>query len=151
MMSLSKAGAAAAALILMVQPSLAAASTSNFGTGETRTAAFAGVQVRMPLGQKERAKPVARLQLSSAYYTRQRSGAFVQTHRTTGLELGIGNGSKPAVYIQGRDAAEVKQQLNLSGTTTTLLIVGGVVLVVVILAAVAGATPTAGPNEGAFD
>ena len=35
--------------------------------------------------------------------------------------------------------------------TTTLLVVGGLVLLVVVLAAVAGAQPTAGPDEGAFD
>jgi hypothetical protein len=34
---------------------------------------------------------------------------------------------------------------------STLLIVGGVLLAVAVLAAVAGAMPTAGPREGAFD
>lgn len=36
-------------------------------------------------------------------------------------------------------------------TTTLLLVGGGLVLAVVILAAVAGAMPTPGPREGAFD
>ena len=35
--------------------------------------------------------------------------------------------------------------------STTFLVIGGVVLLVVLLAAVASATPSPGPDEGAFD
>lgn len=150
-MALGKAGAATAALFLIVQPCLAAGPASNFGASETRAAAFGGLQVRLPLGQKERAKPTARLQLSSAYYERERSGALVQTQRTSGLELGAGKAGKPALYLGGQDTAEMQNKLNIGGTTTTLLIVGGVVLVVVLLASVASALPTPGPSKGDFD
>lgn len=147
-MSLAKAGAATAALLLMVQPCLAA--QNNFAAPETRTAAFAGLQLRLPLGQKERAKPVARLQLSSAYYAHTRSGAFVQTHRPSGVELGAGKAGKPALYIGGQGTAEIEKKLNVGGSSSTLLIVGGVLLVVLVLAAVASAQPTPGPREGDF-
>lgn len=150
-MSLTKAGAAIAALSLGVQPCLAADLANKLHATETRTAAFAGLQVRLPLGQKERAKPTARLQLSSTHYAREQTGGFVQIHRTSGLEFGAGKAGKPALFIGGQEAADVQKKLNIGGSTTTLLIVGGVVLAVVVLAAIASGTPTAGPSEGAFD
>ena len=150
-MRLVKACAATAAISLIAQPCLAA-EPMHYSTGSgARPAAFAGVQVRVPLRYKSTTKASARLQLGSAYYTRAQSGALVQTGRSVGLELGAGKTGKPALYIGGQDSAEMKEKLNLDGTTTTLLIVGGVVLVVVALAAVASAMPTAGPREGAFD
>jgi hypothetical protein len=49
-------------------------------------------------------------------------------------------------------ASETIDQPKRKGIRTgTLLIVGGVILAVALLAAVAGAMPTAGPREGAFD
>jgi hypothetical protein len=49
-------------------------------------------------------------------------------------------------------ASEQKEQPRRKGIpTSTLLLVGGVILAVAVLAAVAGAMPTAGPREGAFD
>lgn len=49
-------------------------------------------------------------------------------------------------------ALEATDQPKPKGIRTgTLLIVGGVILAVALLAAVAGATPTPGPREGAFD
>jgi hypothetical protein len=151
-MSASKASAAIAALFLMAQPCLAADSAHNYGAQETRSAAFAGLHVRMPLGQKQRAKPTARLQLSSAYYTRDQAGAAFTIQPGSGVELGAGKGGSAALFIGGRDTAEMKEELNIGGgSTTTLVVVGGVVLVVLLLAAVASAMPTAGPRKGAFD
>ena len=134
-MSLAKAGAATAALFLMVQPCLAADTANSSNTYESRKAAFAGLQVRLPLGQRKRAKPTARLHLSSDQYVRGPSGAFVPMRRTPVLELGAGKTGKPTFYIAGQDSAEMQQKLNIGGTTTTLLIVGGVLLALVVVAA----------------
>jgi hypothetical protein len=151
-MSLTKTVGAAVALSLTAQPAGAAAATITSYTTESRTAAFAGVQLRLPIGQGAHARPTARLQLSSAYYTRQQSGSFVQSRKGSVLELGADNGGKPALFINGHQTRDIQQKVNMSGTTKTVLIVGGVLLVaVVVLAAVASASPTPGPHEGAFD
>ena len=150
-MRIGKAAAAIAALFLCVQPGAAADLGSNFGPREQRTAAFAGVHVGMLLGGRRRAKPTARLQLSSAYYAREQSGGFVQTGRSPGLEFGAGKAGKATLFVAGQDTAEMRTKLGVGGTTTTLLIVGGLVLAVVILASLASAIPTPGPHKGAFD
>ena len=134
-MSLAKAGAATAELFLMVQPCLAADTANNSNTYESRKAAFAGLQVRLQLGQKKRAKPTARLYLSTDQYVRGPSGAFVPMRRMPVLELGAGKAGKPAFFIAGQDSAEMRQKLNIGGTTTTVLIVGGVLLALIVVAA----------------
>jgi hypothetical protein len=151
-MSLSKSSAAIAALLLMAQPCLAADPAPNYGAQETRPAAFAGLHVRLPLGQKQRAKPTARLQLSSAHYARDQAGAAFTIKHGSGLELGAGKAGKAALFIGGRDTAEMKEELNIGGgTTTTVLLVGAAVLSVLLLLSLASAVPTPGPRKGAFD
>lgn len=150
MMFLAKPAAATAAFFLIAQPCWAAGPTVGLSSSESRVAAFVGFKLRLPLGQKEHAKPTARLQLTSAYYARESSGALAQSRRSPGIEFGAGKTGQPALYIQGRDSAEMQKRLNMDGTTT-LLIAGGVLLVVVVLAAAASATPKPGPSEGDFD
>lgn len=153
-MHLIKASAAAtAAILLCAQPCLAADDFRSLGATERRSGAFAGMTVRMPL-DRQRAKPTARLQLTTVHQSYDRSsGLSGRTIMPAGLELGLGRSAKPTLFVGGRSTADIEEKLHVKGSSgTTILIVGGVLLLaVVVLASVADAQPTAGPGEGAFD
>lgn len=147
----SHAAAALAALLLAAQPCAAADDFRDSSATPRRTAAFAGAGLTIPLGASGKARPEARLQLSPA---RLAGSGYGQSRGARGLELGLGPAGKPALYLGGRPTAEIGRRLQLGGGkgTTTLLIVGAVVVgVVLVAAAVAGAQPTPGPPDGAFD
>lgn len=132
-------GALIAIGVLTAQPCVAATDRHFSEATPARSSAFAGLSVRLPLGQAKPAKPVARLQLTTAFSVRDARTGLVRSSKANGLELGALRSGKPALYLNGRSAAEYKTKLGVSGTTKTVLIVGGLLLVgVVVLAAAAG-------------
>ncbi len=149
---LQSSAAAAAILLLSAQPCLAADDVRSTGAVERRSGAFAGMTVRVPMG-REGAKANVRLQLATIHHSYDRDSRLSGlSYRGSGLELGLSATAKPALYIGGRNAAEVERRLKMGGSGTTVLLVGGVVLLtVILLASLASAVPTAGPREGAFD
>lgn len=148
-----KSAAACAALALVAQPCGAAEVVSPVAAGERHSSAFAGLNLRLPLGRAgEKEKPSARLQLSMTHEYRDVTGATLRRHQSRGLELGLGSKGSPAYFVGGQKMSEKDARLRLSGGKTTWLVVAGaVVLAVVVLAAVASAQPTPGPPPGAFD
>jgi hypothetical protein len=145
----SHAAAALAVLLLAAQPCAAADDLRDTHTaGARRTAPFAGIGLSLPLAGSGKAKPSARLQFTAA---RPAGGTFGRP-AAAGLELGLARAGKPALYLGGRPAEDIGRRLNVGGSTgTVLIVVGGLVVLVLIAAAVAGAQPTPGPREGAFD
>ncbi len=120
---------------------------SNLRDGQVmlrQSSAFAGLNVRMELGQARKAKPTARLQFTTSHTFRDERSGATQTFRAQGLEIGSTKGGKPTFYLNGQSTADMQKKHNIGGTGTTLLIVGGVLLVLVV-AAVAASGP--GPGE----
>ena len=147
-----KTAAFCAAAMLFAQPCLAADAFHASATPERRSAGFAGLQVKLPIGTGRAERPSARLQMTMIHDYRGTAGEGVRTARSPGLELGLDTGGRPSFHAGGRELRLERNRLGARGSTTTWLIVGGaVVLGVIVLAAVAGAQPTPGPSEGAFD
>lgn len=120
--------AAAAILATGVTPLAAADLSYGSGSQDRRVAAFAGANVRIPLGAKAGAKLSARLQLTTVHsYQDRYSAAPARTYRSPGLELGL-SAKKPAIFMMGQDVAKMQQKLGIGGSTSTLLIVGGVAI-----------------------
>jgi hypothetical protein len=125
----------AATCALAAQPCAAAGAFQDFGANERRSAAFAGLKLNVPMGQAKRAKPTARLQLTSTHQFRDSRTGEMRTLSPAGLELGASAQGMPVLFVGGQDAAAVNKELGIGGTATTLLIVGGVVLVLLVVAA----------------
>lgn len=143
---------AAAALMLVAQPCLAAQDIHLQGAAERRSGGFAGVSLRVPLDRGARERPSARLQLTTMQSIREDGGqGAVRSQFAPGLELGAAGLGRPSLFVGGQELSTMQQRLGIGGSTTTLLVIGAVVLVVVVLAAVASALPTPGPREGDFD
>jgi hypothetical protein len=144
----SHAAAALAALLFAAHPCAAADDLRDASAAGRRPSPFAGISFSLPLNGSGKVRPSARLQFAPA---RPAGGTFPRSG-AAGLELGLAKAGKPALYIGGRPTAEIGERLHLGGSKGTILIVGGgLVLLVLVAAAVADATPTAGPPEGAFD
>ena len=149
MPSPSQAAAALAVLLLAAQPCAAAGDLRDNAPGLRRTAPFVGVGLSLPLSRTARAGPSARLQFTPA---RPAGGTFARPAAAPGLELGLADTGKPALYLGGRPTADLGRRLNMGGKTgTVLIVVGGLVLLVLLAAAVADAQPKPGPDEGTFD
>jgi hypothetical protein len=132
MIRISSVGAMIAAAALVAQPCGAAPLT------EGGVSAFAGVRLRLPLGGAP-ARPQMRLQLAPAYAVRDARTGAVETVRPDGLEIGLGRGGRPGLYLNGQRGGDLKAKLAVKGSTgTTLLIVAGVLVVLVVVAAAAG-------------
>jgi hypothetical protein len=109
-------------------PSLAADDLRDNGSFERRSGAFAGANLRMPLGTKA-ATPTARLQLTMIHSLEDRqSGSPTRSFKPAGFELGISGKKAPALFLNGQSMAATKQKLGLSGSTKTIAIIGGVLL-----------------------
>lgn len=121
------AAAAAALAMTLSQPALAAQDFRDAGAGERRSGAFAGVSLRVPLGAEEKARPSARLQLTSDH--RYRTADGVRTHRPAGLELGADGLGKPEIFFNGAKLSDAERRMGLSG-------IGDWVLPAVLLTAV---------------
>lgn len=152
MSRLQSSAAAAALLLLAAQPCFAAGDLRSTGAVERRSGGFAGMTIRVPMGQQD-ARASARLQLATVNHSYDRESRLSgRSSQAAGFELGLSGSAKPALYIGGRNAAEVQRKLQIKGSGTTILLVGGVVLLsVLLLASLADAAPTPGPREGAFD
>jgi len=93
---------------------------------------FAGLNVRMSLGGAKRARPSARLQLTTSYDVRDTRTGSIKTFKVQGLEIGAGRNGAPAFYINGQSTAQMQKKLRLSSSTSnTVWIVAGVALVAV--------------------
>jgi hypothetical protein len=138
-MGLLKSGAAVfAAAIFAAQPCAAADDIRDSGAGDRSVAAFAGMSLRLPVGEARRARPTARLQFTTSYAVRDARTGSTATFRAPGLEIGAGKAGKAAFFLNGEKAADVQGRMGLGGTGTTLLVVGGVLLGVVVVALAAG-------------
>lgn len=115
--------------VLAAQPCAAAADTAAWD--EPRLPAFAGLSIRMPLGNTKAALPSARLQLTTSYHLRDDRTGSVQTLKANGLEIGASARGTPSLYLNGQSTAEIKEKVRLSGSSDTATIVLGVALVVV--------------------
>lgn len=147
MASRTYAAAAAAAALLAAQPCAAADDFRERRMTDVRPGAFAGVTLRMPIGEGAPRRPRASLRFTSVASIRDAAGAST-TRYAEGVEIGAGPNGRVSLSIGGQGTAQLKDRLGVGGSTgTTLLIVGGVVLVVFVLASVAGATPTPGPSN----
>lgn len=145
----SHASAALAVLLLAAQPCAAADDLRDSAAAAGRTAPFVGIGLSLRLRASGKAVPSARLQFSAG---RPAGGALPRAGAAPGLELGLAEAGKPALYIGGRPTADLGRRLNLGGSKgTVLIVVGGIVLLVLVAAAVAGAQPTPGPHKGDFD
>lgn len=137
MTRVTQAAAIVAAGMLVAQP----CSASDLGNSQTmlrQSAAFAGLNVRLPLGGAQKIKPTTRLQLTTSHTLRDERTGATQTFRPQGLEIGGARGGKPTLYLNGQSTADMDKKLGIGGTGTTLLVVGGVLIVLVVAAAVAG-------------
>jgi hypothetical protein len=122
-----------AAGFIAAQPCAAAS-----GYSERSSSAFAGLNIRMPLGEA-RARPVARLQFTAGYNLRDVRSGSTETFRAKGLEIGAARNGKPNFYLNGHSTADMQRRFGANGSTgSTLLIVGGVLLAVVVIAVAAG-------------
>jgi hypothetical protein len=143
-MSVSKiAGAFTIAGLLVAQPCAAADLAPDRGASEMRSSAFAGLNVRVPMGRTSNFKPSARLQLSSAYTFRDARTGYTRTLKPHGLELGVGASGAPAMFAGGQEISRQNvEKLKLGGTGTTVLyVVGGIVVLGVVLLLAAGYEP----------
>lgn len=115
------APAAAALFMMMSAPCMAADDRLGWGPREQRAAAFAGANVRLPLGGKVRANPTARLQLTTIRsYQNGQSGnlthsSSVVPRQHVGLELGLESGTKPELFVGGQSTSLVRERLQMAG------------------------------------
>lgn len=141
-------GALVAAAIFAIQPCAAAEDFTGFNSSERRSAAFGGLNVRIPLSHSTKVKPRARLQLSTVHHLRDSRSGEVRTFRPAGLELGASKAGAPALYLNGQNSADAQKRLGIGGAGTTLLVVGGVLLVLVVVAL--ASSPPQIFDDGAF-
>lgn len=130
----ARVAALAAALAMTAQPAFAAVRMIDRDAQPGRQAAFAGASLLLDLS-RPRAKPQARLQLG---VTRLQATGSADMARLRGLELGRSKG-KAALYLNGIELREARQQLDVGGSTATYVLIGVGVLALVVLASVASA------------
>ena len=127
MKSVAITAVAALAVTLVPTPCRAADDMRAASDQGRQSAAFAGANIRLPLGEKRGAKPTARLQLGMV----SRSSG-TRPVPPGGLELGLTGRGKPEMFLGGQSAKQMRERLNLSGSNgSTATIVFGVVLLAV--------------------
>lgn len=108
--------------------------------------AFAGLNVRMSLGESRPARPSARLQLTTSYNVRDVRTGSVRTFQAKGLEIGAAGNGAPTFYMNGQTLAELQENLRLSGSTSdTVWIILGVTLVAVTVLVLSTSAELPGP------
>ncbi len=118
-----------ALLAIMGQPVSAGTHVADVQAVEQRSAAFAGLNIRMPLGVRATTRPDARLKLGVTHrLSSGRSGMTDRVQDRAVLELGLARTGKPLLFLAGQDTAKVESKLGVNGTETALLIAGGVLL-----------------------
>lgn len=125
--------ATALAVTLTAMPCRAAEDRPVTHNLERQTSAFAGVNIRLPLGGKERAKPAARLQMGMVWRS---EGAGPRSpdlrYRPGGLEFGLTAKGRPEIYVNGQSAGQMRERLKLGGSeANAAMIVFSVVLLAV--------------------
>lgn len=134
---IGSAGAIVAAGLLIAQP--ASAHTAYAAQFERSASAYAGLSVRVPLGAEAKGKPLMRLQVRLDAAQRRPVLDRLPDLRPRGLELGLLENRKLALFVDGRSMADAPAKLGLGGSSgQTVLIVGGVLLAVVVIAVAAG-------------
>lgn len=129
MTGFGKLAALLCATALTAQPCWGAGSFRDAPSLELHAGAYAGASVRIGLGAGDTRMPIARLKLGmTGHAIDSRSGARTQTFDGSALELGLGGGGRPLLWVGGRSTAEVRERMGLDGTQTTLLVVGGLAL-----------------------
>lgn len=138
MLKIGTAAVVLAAGLLAAQP--CAAQGVNATQFERPVSAFAGISLRWTFDSAAEPKPSVRLQFSAD------PGSSAGTDfRPRGLEIGLRDTGKPALFVNGRSAAVAQSELGLGGSGgQTALIVGGVLIAVVLIALAAGG---AGPGD----
>ena len=136
--------AMAAAGFLAAEPCVAAPDPGE-GWNDRRVSAFAGVNVRIPMGAATGARPSARLQLASSYNVRNVRTGAVRTFQPQGLELGAATSGGATFYMNGQTRADLQKKLRLSGSTDTVLIIFGVALVAVAVLVLSNDAELPGP------
>ncbi|HEY0114043.1 MAG TPA: hypothetical protein VGB59_12970 [Allosphingosinicella sp.] len=146
---------AAAALMLAAQPCLAAELVSVQAPGAaptmSRTAAFAGGTIRLPLGRggaggAKAMKPQARLQIGFAH--NRTGGSFgVREMSVSGLSLGEGRKGKAALFLGGTGLRDFRKKVGMS-TGGAIAVGVGVTLVALLALAAASGTPDIGCSVG---
>lgn len=117
------------ATALAAQPCFGADLFQDGHSLERRMGAYAGASVRIGLGAGEREAPSARLKLGmTGHETDRRSGARTQAFDASAVELGLGGGGRPLLWVGGRSTEELERRMGLDGTQTTLLVIGGLAL-----------------------
>lgn len=130
------------AAALVAQP--CAASDFREAQGlQGQSSVFAGLSLRLPLGQAQKARPTARLQLTTFHTLRDERTGATRRFRPRGLEIGGTKEGKAALTLNGQSAADIQNWHNHGGTGTTLPIAGGVVLLLAVVVA-----PAAAPGPG---
>jgi hypothetical protein len=134
---IGSAGAIVSAVLLIAQP--AAAHTAYAAQFERGASAYAGLSFRLPLGTEARSKPLVRLQMRLDAAQRRPALERLPDLRPRGLELGLLETGKPALFVDGRSMADAPTRARLGGSAgQTALVVGGVLLAVVVIAVAAG-------------
>ena len=126
--------AAAAAMSMLSQPVLAAQAFRDTGAQEQRSGAFAGLNLRVPLGSREAARPTARLQMTTTH--QYRSASSFRSVRPDGIEFGLTGKGNADVYVGGARIADTEKKLGLTGMSDWILpvaLLGAVVVGVVLL------------------
>lgn len=131
-------GVLAIAGLLAAQP--CAAQSANAARFERPVSAFAGVNLTLAIDPAIKAKPSVRLQFTADPGSEDGTIPSMD-FRPRGLEIGLLETGKPAVFVNGRSAAKVQDELDFGGSGgQTALIVGGVLVAVVVLAVAAGSS-----------
>ena len=122
--------------LLAAQP--CAAQSVNGMQFERPASAFAGVSLRLAFDSATKPKPSLRLRFTADAGARDGTNPSPD-FKPHGMEIGLLDTGKPALFVNGRNAADVQNPLGLGGSGgQTALIVGGVLVAVVVLAVAAG-------------
>jgi len=139
----TRTAALIATAFIGVQPCSAADHAGGAGPKEMRTSAFAGLNVRLPLGAAREPKPVARLQLTTSYTMDDRRTGVRQVYKPQGLELGADRAGRLSVYAGGQSTSDIQKKMGVYvSRENTYYIIGAVVLSVAVIAFLASNGPS---------
>lgn len=110
-------------LMLAAQPGHAAEDMRT-ADGVTQRAAFAGVGIRMALGQSRPAVPTARLRIGMTNYS---NGIRVTggLSDASAVELGFSGRGKMDFYVAGQRLTDIQHRLGVAPAAAALLAIGG--------------------------
>lgn len=136
-------------LLLAGAPALATDYQHNFGATERTSAAFAGFQVRMNIGDRRPARPTARLQLGMAHY----AGSAADGHRLerhgSALELGLSRRGRADLYLAGERVTDVQHRMGVAPLAAVALGIGALAVgTVAVVTLVNGRDPKTGCPPG---